>query len=148
MGSLNISFGPIDEEKNRGYTWRDFDIVITQAEGNKDIDTLSDLAAIQQGLSNIFTWTQGERILLPEFGNRIRALLYEPINQKTINDVGTELRTLINRWEPRVLVDRIIVDTDPDDPHALIVTLEFSIPSLSQQQFVFTQFITGDVGVI
>jgi len=35
--------------------------------------------AIFDSLHNIFTWTPGERILLPEFGSRLRSLLYEGI---------------------------------------------------------------------
>jgi phage baseplate assembly protein W len=146
MGSLNIVLGNSTEEQSRGYTYRDFDIKFVK--GNKDYNTLDDLEAVQRGLANIFTWEKGQRILLPEFGNNIRSFLYEPINEETITNLGESLRGTIETWEPRVKIDELNVSTDPDDDHTLIVQMLFSIPTLSEQQFIFNDAIRGDLGEI
>ena len=43
------------------------------------IEKSVNVKAIYNSLRNIFTWIPGERILLPEFGSRLRSLLYEGI---------------------------------------------------------------------
>ena len=43
------------------------------------VDKLVNVNAIKNSLHNIFSWTPGERILNPEFGSKLRKLLYEGI---------------------------------------------------------------------
>lgn len=146
MGSLNISLGPKNEERKRGYTYRDFDIRLVQNIDNKDINTISDLKAIQNGLRNIFSWEQGQRILLPAFGNNLRKFLYEPLDTKLISDIGADLRTTIERWEPRILIEDVLVNTDPNDPHTLIVELSYYIPTLSEKRYVYEHSLNPNIG--
>tara|TARA_R110002020_G_scaffold90534_11_gene220471 strand:+ start:72 stop:512 length:441 start_codon:yes stop_codon:yes gene_type:complete len=146
MGSLNISLGSNDITQERGFKYRDFDIRFVV--GNKDYNTHDDLDAVFQGLRNIFGWNKGERIILPEFGNNIRSFLYEPINDKTINDISRDLKNTIERWEPRVLITTVNARRDPEDEHTLVVELIFTVPTLSNDEFVFEEFITGEAGAI
>lgn len=62
----------------------------------------TDINAIFNSLRNIFTWTPGERILLPEFGSRLYNLLYEGITKYTEEAIIAEIKQCVSEWEPRV----------------------------------------------
>lgn len=96
--------------------------------------------AIFNSLRNIFTWIPGERILLPEFGSRLRSLLYEGITPQTEEAIVAEIRQSVSEWEPRVQIVEVrnvstINDTEDNTIHLEVV---FSIPSLSDQQYSYS----------
>lgn len=96
--------------------------------------------AIFDSLRNIFTWTPGERILLPEFGSRLRSLLYEGITQQTEERIAAEIRSCVSEWEPRVSIVEIrnistIDDTEDNTIHLEVV---FKIPRLSDEQYTYS----------
>jgi len=59
------------------------------------------------------TWI-GERVMLPEFGSRIKELLFDPIDEVSIALARVYTIEAIEKWEPRVqLIDvttRILAD--------------------------------------
>jgi phage baseplate assembly protein W len=61
----------------------------------------------------------GERVMRPEFGCRIWELLFEPINANTLGLMAQAVREAIARWEPRVDLDDVVLNIDPDE-HALV----------------------------
>ncbi len=66
MGSIvfNTSIGTKDVKKN--YLYKDVSMDIQALDNhNNDIKVSLDIEAIQNGIDNIFTFRQGERILLP-----------------------------------------------------------------------------------
>ena len=63
--------------------------------------------AVFNSLHNIFTWTPGERVLNPEFGTKLRKLLYEGITDFTSEAITAEIRRCISEFEPRVSVTGI-----------------------------------------
>lgn len=96
--------------------------------------------AIFGSLHNIFTWMPGERILLPEFGSRLRSLLYEGITQQTEESIAAEIRSCVSEWEPRVTIVEIrnigtINDTEDNTIHLEVV---FKIPRLSDEQYTYS----------
>ena len=96
--------------------------------------------AIFGSLRNIFTWTPGERILLPEFGSRLRSLLYEGITQQTEERIATEIRSCVSEWEPRVTIVEIRNVSTVDDTEDNTIHLEvvFKIPRLSDEQYTYS----------
>ena len=71
------------------------------------VGNIDDVQAINNSLNNIFNWTQGERILEPEFGTRLRVLLYNGITEDTTEQIISEIRNAVSTWEPRVRIESI-----------------------------------------
>ena len=96
--------------------------------------------AIFGSLHNIFTWTPGERILLPEFGSRLRSLLYEGITQQTEERIATEIRSCVSEWEPRVTIVEIrnISTVDDTEDNTIHLEVVFKIPRLSDEQYTYS----------
>lgn len=96
------------------------------------LSTNINIKAVQKSIENIFTWLPGERILLPEFGSKLRIYLYEGITPINIEQIKAEINQCILQWEPRVNVKQIVDKSTIDDAenntvHLMIV---YSIPAI------------------
>lgn len=56
----------------------------------------------------------GERVMVPEFGSRLPELLFEPIDDITVALARTYTIEAIERWEPRVELNEVAVNVNPD----------------------------------
>lgn len=132
--------GGIDEEM----FWKDFQEFLKKAKYR--IATLEDVKAVFNSLKNIFSWTPGERVLLPEFGNKLRRLLYEGITPQNTEQIIAEIRHCVTEWEPRVVIQKImnastVEDTEDNTVH---IEVEFTIPKLTED-YSYTYPITSKV---
>lgn len=66
-----------------------------------------DVDAVKGSIHNIFNWLPGERVLNPEFGNTVLQYLYEGINNYTAEQIISEIRHIVAKWEPRAEIDRV-----------------------------------------
>ena len=123
-----------------------FQLAASQANGIKTVTTYSskvdklvNVNAIKNSIHNIFSWTPGERILNPEFGSKLRKLLYEGITDFNQELIIAEIRNSVSQWEPRVRIDDIVKLTSTDDVENNTVYLRviYSIPSLTTEQFYY-----------
>ena len=103
------------------------------------IQNITDAKAVFNSLHNIFTWIPGERILLPEFGSRLRSLLYEGITPQTEERIVAEIRHLVSEWEPRASISEVIdVSTIEDtEDNVIHLNIVFTIPALSDKQYLY-----------
>src|SRR5262252_65284 len=60
----------------------------------------------------------GERLQLPDFGGRLRGLLYEPNTVATRRLVQEQIELALQLWEPRIDVRAVTVQEDDGDPRA------------------------------
>lgn len=96
------------------------------------IDKLIDVKSVQNSLENIFSWTPGERILLPQFGNRLYQYLYEGINKFNEEQIIAEIKNCVSMWEPRVTITDItnISDITDTEDNTIILNIEYFIKGL------------------
>ena len=88
--------------------------------------------AVRGALKNIFTWIPGERILNPEFGSRLYALLYEGITPLTEERIVAEIRHCVSEWEPRAnIVDiRNVSTIDDTEDNTIRIDVVFTVKGL------------------
>ena len=84
------------------------------------------LEHIRQSIGDILATPVGTRVMRREYGSLLPYLIDAPMDQATVIDIIHASAGAIARWEPRVLVDRIAVDTIDDDGH-LILALDVRI---------------------
>lgn len=104
------------------------------------IEKNANVKAVVGALKNIFSWIPGERILLPEFGSRLKYLLYEGINAQTEEAIVAEIRQSVSEWEPRAQITEVrnvstIDDTEDNTIHLEVI---FTIPGLSEEQYSYS----------
>jgi phage baseplate assembly protein W len=94
-----------------------------------DIQASFDTKAIINSLTNLFNTLPGQRFLFPEYGLDLYQFLFEPITETTAQMIGNKMHTAIKKFEPRVIVRKIIVDGKPDE-NAYIISIFLEIPVL------------------
>jgi len=73
--------------------------------------SLSGIAHLSQSVRDILTTRKGTRVCRREYGSDIPNLVDKGINQSTILDIISEAADSIERWEPRLKVTRVKVDS-------------------------------------
>tara|TARA_B110000503_G_C7091305_1_gene389554 strand:- start:166 stop:612 length:447 start_codon:yes stop_codon:yes gene_type:complete len=83
---------------------------ISTVNANAQNFKLNDLELIKQDIVNHFHIRMGEKLENPEFGTIIWDILYEPLTDALRDAVVQNVTQIIN-FDPRVKVDKIVVDT-------------------------------------
>ncbi len=110
-------------------TYKDLDLNFTAHPVTKDVVKRTGNAAIIGALRNLILTNLYEKPFQPTFGSRIRNLLFEDISFITANMLQSEIQSVIQNFEPRVSVDAIRVEGQPEE-NRYAVTLRFYINNL------------------
>jgi hypothetical protein len=71
----------------------------------------------------------GERVMLPEFGSGLHALLFEPLTATTQALVQLRVREALVRYEPRIDVMDVKVELQTGPDAALLVEVDYRVRS-------------------
>jgi len=69
-------------------------------------DVKSGIELIKGNIIQILGTRRGQRVMLPEFGSRILEFINEPLDEITCALLRFELIQAIQRWEPRIILDK------------------------------------------
>lgn len=94
---------------------------------DSDVQMVADADDIAQAIRLILETDPGERIMRPDFGAGLRALLFEPINTSTLAMVQHRVKDALVRWEPRIDVANVTVLADEMELGRLSIGIEYSI---------------------
>jgi phage baseplate assembly protein W len=106
--------------------YSDFRTNLDKNFGTGDLARITNEESIYTSLRNIVLTRKGERPFFPEFGCNITSILFENYTRFTQKAIETEVKTAIQNFEPRVRVQKVIVDGRPDD-NAVNLDLYFTI---------------------
>jgi phage baseplate assembly protein W len=70
---------------------------------------LTDLELIKRDLLNHFSIRKGEKLMNPEFGSIIWAMLFEPLSADVKALIVEDIQRVVG-YDPRVRVDNVLVD--------------------------------------
>ena len=82
---------------------------------------------IREGIEIVLRTNQRERLRLPDFGAGLERFLFEPNTTATRRQIEDRVAKSLKSWEPRIVVQSITVDEDPDDPQAAIATINYRL---------------------
>jgi phage baseplate assembly protein W len=82
---------------------------------------------IAESIQIILLTEPGERMLLPEFGGRLKRFLYESNTVATRRLIAGEIETALKRWEPRIALQGVDVQPDAGDERAAIATVRYAL---------------------
>lgn len=103
---------------------------------------LKDVEAIYQSLDTILTTSPNER-LFSDFGADLEADLFELNDSFTEDDIFSKIIEGVEKYEPRVTVDRkhSTVVRDPD-ANLISIDLQFAIQGIENQSFNYARRLT------
>ena len=105
---------------------------------SNDLIALKNESAIARSVRNLVLTAQGERPFQPVLGTGVSRLLFENMDKLTASAIRSELRTTIENYEPRVEINEIIVEPNPEG-NAMDVTLQYFIIGIDvpEQELTF-----------
>jgi phage baseplate assembly protein W len=84
-------------------------------------------AKIRQSIWIILGTAPGERQMRPEFGCGIHDLVFEPVTAALRGLVRERVRDALVRFEPRIDVDDVRVETPVEDPTHLDIHVDYRV---------------------
>jgi uncharacterized protein len=82
---------------------------------------------IRESIRVILLTQPGERLQLPDFGGGARGFLFEPNTVATRRLIQERIQDALRTWEPRISLQAVTVEDDPDDPRAAIATVRYDL---------------------
>ena len=82
---------------------------------------------VRQAVLLILETSPGERVMRPDFGSGLQALVFEPLNTTTIALVKHRVETALITWEPRIRLRDVIVRATTDAIGCLEIDIEYEI---------------------
>ena len=97
---------------------------------------------IRESMRLVLGTACGERPMRPEFGCGIHDLVFAPANAATAGRVAYEVRTSLERWEPRIEVDDVDVRFEPDQPGVMYVAVTYALRGTNDPRNLVFPFYT------
>ncbi|MCP3137359.1 GPW/gp25 family protein [Pyxidicoccus xibeiensis] len=82
---------------------------------------------VRENIQVILATEPPERLLLPEFGAGLARYLFEPNTVATRAQIADSISRALARWEPRIIVESVDVEADPQDDRAATATLTYKL---------------------
>jgi phage baseplate assembly protein W len=103
---------------------------------------------IRQGIWLVLSTAPGERVMLPEFGCGIHDLVFSANTAGLRGLVAAEVRDALTRWEPRVDVLDVRVETLADARNRVVISIACRIrENNAALNLVYPLFLDEGVGV-
>lgn len=119
----------VSTQVNKKYI--DLDLNFSRHPIRKDINKTTDSMAVINAIKNLVLTKHYERPFQPDIGSNVQALLFENMDKITASALEREIREVINNFEPRAKVSRLIV-TPNFDNNTYSVSMEFYILSRTE----------------
>jgi uncharacterized protein len=89
---------------------------------------------IQQALELILGTAPGERPMRPEFGCGVHDFVFDSIDAETIGRMETEIRSALDRWEPRVVVEKVDFELDGVQRGELTIIIGYRVRATNHKR--------------
>jgi phage baseplate assembly protein W len=97
--------------------------------------------SVKQAIRNLVMTTRTERFYRSDVGSRIKSLLFEPMDIRTVEMLKTTIKETIINNEPRANTLDVVVETS-DDLNGYFVTIYFEIVNMPKEQFEVSLMLT------
>ena len=82
---------------------------------------------IRESIRVILLTEPDERLMLPAFGGGLQPYLFEPNTVASHRLIQERIMQALRQWEPRIELQEVDVQEDPDDPQAAVVTIRYAL---------------------
>lgn len=106
-----------------GTGWR-FPIV---PDRNGGLGYVSGDANVEQSMLILLQTGVGERIMRPQFGSRLREMVFAPGSVQNLARLEDDVRRAVRDHEPRVELEHVEAEVDPDDATRVILTVRYRV---------------------
>jgi phage baseplate assembly protein W len=91
---------------------------------------------VREAIRIILMTERRERLMLPEFGGGLGPSLFEPNTVTTRHLIKDRIQKALAEWEPRIKVEDVRVEEDPEDPQGAIATIAYKLVATQSRERV------------
>lgn len=112
-----------------------FPFAFQKRSGGAQVSTVTsmDHAHIHESILQILGTRPGERFMNPEFGSRLKDLVFEPNDSVLKGLIRHYVIDAVQRWEKRILVTDVTFDDSPETVDANIIPVRISYRVIDTQ---------------
>jgi phage baseplate assembly protein W len=88
--------------------------------------------SVREQIQVILSTRPGEQLMRPTYGGGLENLLAEPNTVATRSRIRDLVEESLSRWEPRIIVDAVAVDTVAGDANAVRVEIAYRLKRTQQ----------------
>ena len=90
----------------------------------------------------ILATNRGERVMRPEFGSSLHEFVFAPNSPTTHGLLAYHVQEALARWEPRIDVQEVDVQPDPDDGSRVLISIRYEVrASNDERNLVFPFYL-------
>ncbi len=82
---------------------------------------------IEESIRLILATAPGERPMRPEFGCAVHDHVFAPADAGTAGDIAYAVRVALERWEPRIELEDVLVHFDRADEGVLYIDVRYAL---------------------
>ncbi|MEU8758923.1 GPW/gp25 family protein [Streptomyces sp. NPDC048659] len=97
---------------------------------------------LEEAIRLVLGTAPGERPMRPEFGCGIHEYVFAPGDGDTAGRVAQRVREALERWEPRIVVDEVVVVFDSVDAGTLYIDVRYTVRSTNDLRNLVFPFYT------
>lgn len=98
---------------------------------SNDLTVWKDEDAVKESIKNLVLTDRGERLMQPNLGGNVRAMLFENKTPAGLKLVEDQIKSTISIYEPRAILEDVIVSGSLDD-NMVQVKVVFYIQNIEQ----------------
>lgn len=98
---------------------------------SQDLTLNKDEDSVKESIKNLILTDRGERLMQPNLGGNIQAMLFENLTPSVLKLIEENVRTTINLYEPRAELQDVTVTSNIDD-NAVNIRITFYIKNVEQ----------------
>ena len=126
MAYSNYDASTTNKSKRSNRIYADLNLSFTKNPATKDVARLFDVQAIKRSVKNIILTNKYERPFNSDFGCNLRGFLFENITEPLLVIIKDRVAMAIEKYEPRVSVEDVVVREDIDK-NGLSIMVSFLI---------------------
>ena len=89
--------------------------------------TQTTLEQAGSNIKNLLLTSKGERVMQPDFGSRLRDLLFEQYTEDLSEKIKEEIQEAMSTWLPYIDIAKVDIIQDETNPNQTKVDLDFSL---------------------
>ena len=119
----------------------------TFIKGLNGVVMISDEEDIKSSLEILLTTTVGERILQPKYGCDLSKYVFDPLDTTLKTVIKTLIEDAILFYEPRILVDQVELEDNPNEG-ILLIKIDYTIATTNTRyNFVFPFYLVEGTNI-
>ncbi len=102
---------------------------------------------VEQSLHILLLTAIGDRVMRPSFGTKAEKLVFAPGSVRYLRLLETSVREAVRDFEPRVDLDSVSAEVEPDDDTRILVSISYRVRQTNTRQNLVFPFYVGQTGV-